>query len=93
MEFYSALLIIEFIDFHQNAPLLLPQGVAMISTAVKKSFNKLKFQREIELPDFASKSSIPIRHLNIGFDGKEIDVRFYMDNQFATLFLPHFRCF
>ncbi|MFI7968951.1 metal-dependent hydrolase, partial [Acinetobacter baumannii] len=43
----------------------------MISTAVKKSFNKLKFQREIELPDFASKSSIPIRHLNIGFDGKE----------------------
>ncbi|MEO9301701.1 metal-dependent hydrolase [Acinetobacter pittii] len=58
----------------------------MISTAVKKSFKKLSFQREIELPDFASKSSIPIRHLNIGFDGKEIDVRFYMDNQFATLF-------
>ena len=45
----------------------------MISTTVKKSLNKLKFHREIELPDFASKSTIPIRHLNIGFDGKEIE--------------------
>ncbi|MFH4324689.1 metal-dependent hydrolase, partial [Acinetobacter baumannii] len=58
----------------------------MISTTVKKSLNKLKFYREIELPDFASKGSIPIRHLNIGFEGKEIDVEFYMNNQFATMF-------
>ncbi|WP_252719256.1 hypothetical protein, partial [Acinetobacter baumannii] len=27
----------------------------MISTTVKKSLNKIKFYREIELPDFASK--------------------------------------
>lgn len=58
----------------------------MISTTVKKSLNKIKFYREIELPDFASKKSIPIRHLNIGFEGKEIDVEFYMNNQFATMF-------
>ncbi|MGI3268370.1 metal-dependent hydrolase, partial [Acinetobacter baumannii] len=58
----------------------------MISTTVKKSLNKIKFYREIELPDFASKKTIPIRHLNIGFEGKEIDVEFYMNNQFATMF-------
>ena len=58
----------------------------MITTTVKKSLNKLKFHREIELPDFASKGAIPIRHLNIGFNGKEIDVKFYRGNQFSTLF-------
>ncbi|MEQ1081002.1 metal-dependent hydrolase, partial [Acinetobacter seifertii] len=36
--------------------------------------------------DFSNKGSIPIRHLNIGFDGKEIDIEFYVNNQFATLF-------
>lgn len=58
----------------------------MVTTAVKKSLNKLKFYREIELPDFASKGSIPIRHLAIDFEGKEIDLSFYMNNQFATIF-------
>lgn len=58
----------------------------MVTTAVKKSLSKLKFYREIELPDFASKGSIPIRHLAIGFEGKKIDLSFYMNNQFATIF-------
>jgi predicted metal-dependent hydrolase len=58
----------------------------MVTTAVKKSLNKLKFYREIELPDFASKGQIPIRHLEIGFNGKEIDTNFFMQNRFATTF-------
>ena len=84
---YSALLEIKAFGFRRSCTITdWSEGVAMISTTVKKSLNKLKFYREIELPDFASKGSIPIRHLNIGFDGKEIDVEFYMNNQFATLF-------
>lgn len=56
----------------------------MITSTVKKTI-KL-FQLNPITVDQLGKKSIPIRHLNIGFEGKKVDVSFYMNNQFATLF-------
>ena len=59
----------------------------LIRKTVSKSVsNPFKSASQTQLPDFASKASIPIRHLAIGFEGKQIDLSFYMNNQFATLF-------
>jgi len=59
----------------------------MNATAIKRSvFEKSKTKSGYQLPDFANKPSIPIRHLEIGFDGHGVDIEFYMNNQFATLF-------
>jgi hypothetical protein len=59
----------------------------MITTAIRKTVSRtFKAKPQAQLPDFAAKASIPIRHLAIGFKGKEIDLSFYMNNQFATLF-------
>lgn len=59
----------------------------MITTAIRKTVSRtLKIKPQAQLPDFAAKAAIPIRHMAIGFKGKEIDLSFYMNNQFATLF-------
>ena len=58
----------------------------MITTAVKKSVQAFKSSPKFEQPDYALKQTIPIRHLAIGFEGQEIDISFYMNNQFATIF-------
>lgn len=58
----------------------------MISTAVKKSVQAFKPMPKFELPDYTQKPAIPIRHIAVGFDGKEIDFAFYMNNQFASTF-------
>jgi len=58
----------------------------MISSTLKKGLSLLKSNPITEQIDFASKKSIPIRHLAIGFEGKQVDLSFYMNNQFATIF-------
>lgn len=58
----------------------------MISNTLKKGLSLFKSNPITEQIDFASKKSIPIRHLAIGFEGKQVDLSFYMNNQFATLF-------
>ena len=58
----------------------------MISNTLKKRLSLFKSNPITEQIDFASKKSIPIRHLAIGFEGKQVDLSFYMNNQFATLF-------
>ncbi len=58
----------------------------MITTTVKKSVQAFKSTSKFEQPDYSMKATIPIRHIAIGFDGKEIDMSFYMNNQFATIF-------
>ena len=58
----------------------------MISNTLKKGLNLFKSNPITEQIDFASKKSIPIRHLAIGFEGKQVDLSFYMNNQFATIF-------
>ena len=58
----------------------------MISSTLRKGLSLFKSNPITEQIDFASKKSIPIRHLAIGFEGKEVDLSFYMNNQFATIF-------
>lgn len=58
----------------------------MIATAVRKSLKKLKFYREIQLPDFASKQPIPIRHFNFKFDAKELNDRFFRNTELASAY-------
>ncbi|AZN68830.1 MULTISPECIES: metal-dependent hydrolase [Acinetobacter] len=58
----------------------------MISSTLNKGLSLFKSNPITEQIDFASKKSIPIRHLAIGFEGKQIDLSFYMNNQFATIF-------
>lgn len=58
----------------------------MISNTLKKGLSLFKSNPITEQIDFASKKSIPIRHLAIGFEGKQVDLSFYMNNQFATIF-------
>lgn len=58
----------------------------MISNTLRKGLSLFKSNPIIEQIDFASKKTIPIRHLAIGFEGKEVDLSFYMNNQFATIF-------
>lgn len=58
----------------------------MVATVVKKSLKKLKFYREIELPDFASKGAIPIRHLDFKFDAKQLNDKFYQQAEFASAY-------
>ncbi len=59
----------------------------MIATIVKNSvLSRFKAQPQVTIPDYASKTAIPIRHIEIGFDGKKIDVEFYRNNEFATMF-------
>ena len=59
----------------------------MILKTVRRSvLGKLKPAFDMSLPDFASKKPIPIRHIAIGFKGKEIDTSFYQNNEFATIF-------
>ena len=58
----------------------------MVTSTLKKGLSLFKSNPITEQIDFASKKSIPIRHLAIGFDGKQIDLSFYMNNQFATIF-------
>ncbi|RZF49877.1 metal-dependent hydrolase [Acinetobacter halotolerans] len=58
----------------------------MIANTVKKTFSLFKPNPLAEQIDFASKDSIPIRHLAIGFEGEKVDLSFYMNNQFATIF-------
>ncbi len=59
----------------------------MNAPAIKSAMlKKSKAKSRNQVSDFASKEPIPIRHLDIGFDGYKVDVEFYMNNQFATLF-------
>ena len=58
----------------------------MISSTLNKGLSLFKSNPITEQIDFASKKSIPIRHLAIGFEGKQIDLSFCMNNQFATIF-------
>lgn len=58
----------------------------MNSSTLNKGLSLFKSNPITEQIDFASKKSIPIRHLAIGFEGKQIDLSFYMNNQFATIF-------
>ncbi|ENU23736.1 hypothetical protein F993_01890 [Acinetobacter proteolyticus] len=58
----------------------------MISNTLKKGLSLFKSNPITEQIDFASKKTIPIRHLAIGFEGKQVDLSFYMNNQFATIF-------
>lgn len=59
----------------------------------KKSVQAFKPMPKFELPDYTQKPAIPIRHIAVGFDGKEIDFAFYMNNQFASTFLQRSLCF
>lgn len=58
----------------------------MISNTLRKGLSLFKSNPITEQIDFASKKTIPIRHLAIGFEGKKVDLSFYMNNQFATIF-------
>lgn len=58
----------------------------MVTSTLKKGLSLFKSNPITEQIDFASKKSIPIRHLAIGFEGKQVDLSFYMNNQFATIF-------
>jgi len=59
----------------------------MIATAIKSSvLSKFKANPQAIVSDYASKAPIPIRHIEIGFDGKKIDIEFYRNNEFATIF-------
>jgi hypothetical protein len=65
----------------------------MISNTLKKGLSLFKSNPITEQIDFASKKSIPIRHLAIGFEGKQVDLSFYMNNQFATFSLLRYLYF
>ena len=43
-------------------------------------------KKHIKISDYANRSAIPIRHLQIGFQGREINIEFYRNNEFATIF-------
>ena len=58
----------------------------MVAQAIRNIISPKSVMAQYQKIDFSNKGSIPIRHLNIGFDGKEIDIEFYVNNQFATLF-------
>ncbi|RYY80170.1 MAG: metal-dependent hydrolase [Moraxellaceae bacterium] len=58
----------------------------MVATAVRKSLKKLKFYREIQLPDFASKEPIPIRHFDFKFDATALNTRFFRNTELASAY-------
>ncbi|EXC35549.1 putative metal-dependent hydrolase family protein [Acinetobacter baumannii 951631] len=58
----------------------------MVAQAIRNIISPKSVIAQYQKIDFSNKGTIPIRHLNIGFDGKEIDIEFYVNNQFATLF-------
>ncbi|MCJ1924092.1 metal-dependent hydrolase [Acinetobacter baumannii] len=58
----------------------------MVAQAIRNIISPKSVIAQYQKIDFSNKGTIPIRHLNIGFEGKEIDVEFYMNNQFATMF-------
>ncbi|HCD61551.1 MAG TPA: metal-dependent hydrolase [Acinetobacter nosocomialis] len=58
----------------------------MVAQAIRNIISPKSVVAQYQKIDFSNKGTIPIRHLNIGFDGKEIDIEFYVNNQFATLF-------
>ena len=59
----------------------------MIATSLKKAtFGKLDMRKYAKVSDFAAKGSMPIRHFNFKFDAKELDVKFYMQKEWATAY-------
>jgi len=58
----------------------------MIIHVLRKGLSLFKSEHIAENIDFSNKKPIPIRHLMIGFEGKEIDLSFYRNNEFATIF-------
>lgn len=59
----------------------------MAFTTLRNTFAKVIHARQhIKISDYAAQPAIPIRHLEIGFNGKEIDTYFYRNNEFATIF-------
>lgn len=69
----------------------------MITTAIRNTVSRtlkasplkmsaLKARPPITLPDFASKGTIPIRHFDFKFDPKDLDVKFYLQKEWATAY-------
>lgn len=60
----------------------------MVTTALRKTLNAPKnyLKAQAKISDYADKAPIPIRHLAIGFEGREINISFYQNNEFATIF-------
>ena len=59
----------------------------MITTAIRKTVSRtFKAKPQAQLPDFASKSSIPIRHFNFKFDAKELNHRFFRNTELASAY-------
>ncbi len=59
----------------------------MVATAIRQVVAKTyKSKAQLKISDYASKPAIPIRHLEIGFKGREINIEFYRNNEFATIF-------
>ncbi len=59
----------------------------MIATSLKKAtFGKLNLRQYAKVSDFANTGSLPIRHFSFKFEPKEMDVKFYMQKEWATAY-------
>ncbi len=59
----------------------------MVTTTLHNAIAKIGNTRShIKISDYAKTPAIPIRHLAIGFKGKDIDISFYRNNEFSTIF-------
>ena len=59
----------------------------MIATSLKKAtFGKLDMRKYAKISDFAAKGTMSIRHFNFKFDAKELDVKFYMQKEWASAY-------
>lgn len=59
----------------------------MAFTTLRNTFSKvIHAKKHLKISDYTKTATIPIRHLNIGFNGKEIDISFYRSNEFSTIF-------
>lgn len=59
----------------------------MNAPAIKSSvFGKFKTKNQAITLDFSKKTPIPIRHLNLNFNAKELNDTFYLHSEFATAY-------
>ena len=59
----------------------------MVTTAIRNTISSVaQAKKHLRISEYAKQQPIPIRHLSIGFKGREIDQSFIFGNQFATMF-------